>query len=187
MGALVLLGCPPEKYWPYTDKDPDFDEEPSAFVYQVASHFEALRYFCHDPQAENRPLPLVLYTLKTYLAMGIPSVFGFYGFESGHWEGSSYIPPYNSGEIVYPCADQRALWGHAVLAVGYDNNKKITNPRCGKETEGALLIRNSWGTGWGESGYGWLPYEFVLNRLALDFWSLLSMEWVDSGQFGFDV
>jgi C1A family cysteine protease len=90
----------------------------------------------------------------TYLAMGIPSVFGFYGFETGHWEGGSYLAPYNSGEVAYPCPDQRALWGHAVLAVGYDNNKKITNARCGKETTGALLIRNSWGTSWGEAGYG---------------------------------
>jgi len=34
-------------------------------------------------------------------------------------------------------------------------------------------------------GTGWLPYDYVLDNLALDFWSLLGMEWVDSGQFGF--
>ena len=70
------------------------------------------------------------------------------------------------------------------MAVGYDDNKKIKNTACGEETTGALLIRNSWGTKWGEKGYGWLPYDYVLNRLALDFWSLLSMEWVDTGKFG---
>ena len=43
------------------------------------------------------------------------------------------------------------MGGHAVAAVGYDDSMKIlnTNPK-GVETKGALLIRNSWGTGWGE-------------------------------------
>ena len=36
------------KYWPYTDKEPDFDADPSAFVYAVADNYEALKYFCHD-------------------------------------------------------------------------------------------------------------------------------------------
>jgi C1A family cysteine protease len=35
----------------------------------------------------------------------------------------------------------------------------------------------------GDAG-GWLPYDYVLNNLATDFWSLLGMGWIDSGQFG---
>ncbi len=76
------------------------------------------------------------------------------------------------------------LGGHAIVAVGYDNNKKIKNATSGKETKGAFLIRNSWGTGWGDSGYGWLPYEYVLHGMAVDWWSLLKAEWVDTGVFG---
>jgi len=39
---------------------------------------------------------------------------------------------------------------HAVVLVGWDDDL------CGGE--GAWLIKNSWGTGWGIDGYGWLKY-----------------------------
>ena len=59
-----------------------------------------------------------------------------------------------------------------MLVIGYDDNMTIVNSTTGKPTKGALLIRNSWGPSWGDHGYGALPYEFVRNQLAVDFWSL---------------
>lgn len=177
MGALVLCGVPPEKYWPYTDAKPAFDNEPSVFVYSVADNYEALKYFCHDPQGANRTGAAVLADVKKYLVAGIPSMFGFWGF-----------PSFNNcdvaGGIPYPCPGEQAAWGHAIVAVGYDDKKKIKNTKCNTTTTGALLIRNSWAETWGDKGYGWLPYKYVEDKLASDFWSLLSMEWVETKQFG---
>ncbi len=183
MGALALCGVAPEKYWPYTDRkqsgasgERTFDDEPPSFVYAVADNFEAITYFCHDPLGKNIPFATVLASVKKYLAAGIPSMFGFYGFPS--FDQSDV-----TGGIPFPCPGERAQWGHAIVAVGYDDKKKIKNKSCNKQTTGALLIRNSWGTSWGDKGYGWLPYDYVRNGLALDFWSLLWMEWVNTNQF----
>ncbi|WP_292391254.1 C1 family peptidase [Methanosarcina sp. UBA5] len=184
MAALVLCGVPPERYYPYTDRktpgpagEPTFDEEPSNFVYSLAEDFETVNYFCHDPQGMNIPPADVLFSVKKYLGAGIPSMFGFFGF-----------PSFNDGDIKggipFPGPKEQAIWGHAVVAVGYDDDMRIKNKISNKETTGALLIRNSWGTGWGDGGYGWLPYEYVLSKFAVDFWSLISMNWIDTGKFG---
>lgn len=177
MGALALCGVPDEKYWPYTDAKPAFDNEPPSFVYAVADNYEALRYFCHDPLGANIPGGTVLANVKKYLVAGVPAMFGFWGFPSF---GSCDV----KGGIPYPCPGEQAQWGHAIVAVGYDDGKKIKNTKCNKTTTGALLVRNSWGEAWGDRGYGWLPYDYVENRLALDFWSLLSLQWVETKQFG---
>lgn len=181
MGALVLFGVPDEKYFPYTldgkNVNPDWDKDPDSFLYSMAKNYATLQYFCHDPHSKKQNKEDVLKSVKKYLAAGIPSMFGFYGFPS--FEESD-----SPGAIPYPGPSEQANWGHAIAAVGYDDKKKIKNTRFGNVSVGALLIRNSWGSNWGEGGYGWLPYDYVLNGLAEDFWSILSMDWVDTKQFG---
>ncbi len=173
MGALVLFGTPPEEYWPYNTAD--FDKEPTAFCYAFAQNYQAIKYFRHDPSAT--PKGVLLDRIKKYLAAGHPSMFGFAVY-------SSIEQSVKTGQIPFPCKGEKIAGGHAVVAVGYDDKMKIKNTgACGKETRGALLIRNSWGAGWGEAGYGWLPYEYILSGLAEDFWSITKKEWIDTGEF----
>jgi C1A family cysteine protease len=174
MGSLVLFGVPPEEYWPYVIAD--FDREPSAFCYAFAQSFQAITYYRLDPPGTTKDL--LLSRIKTNLTGGLPSMFGFTVY-------SSYIQASTSGMIPYPAKGDQIVGGHAVLAVGYNDGLKIKNSNQGTdETKGALLIRNSWGTEWGNSGYGWLPYDYVLKGDAIDWWSLLKNEWIDTGAFG---
>ncbi|MEH3062563.1 MAG: C1 family peptidase [Methylobacterium radiotolerans] len=46
--------------------------------------------------------------------------------------------------------------GHAVLAVGYGHDPK---------GQPAILIRNSWGSGWGLAGHAWLSSAYLARQL----------------------
>jgi C1A family cysteine protease len=93
----------------------------------------------------------------------------------------------NGGKIPFPTDKESIRGGHAMMTVGYDDNKIITNEVDGTQTRGAFLIRNSWGTQWGDNGYGWLPYEYVRIVLAQDWWTLMDAGWVDLTVFGRDA
>jgi C1A family cysteine protease len=173
MGAMVLFGVPPEEYWKYIVAD--YEKEPPAFCYAFASNYRAISYYRLDPPGTTKTA--LLTQIKTNLVGGLPSMFGFTVY-------SSYQQAATTGNIPYPTAGEKIIGGHAVVAVGYDDNLKIKNNVPGAlEYKGALLIRNSWGTGWGINGYGWLPYEYVLKGLAVDWWSLIKAEWIDTGAF----
>lgn len=166
MGGMRLFGVPPESYWPYQIQR--FDDEPPAFCYAFGASFQAVKYYRLDPYGSRQQE--VLDNVKRWLAAGLPSMFGFTVYNS-IWDAEN-------GHIPFPGPGDYVDGGHAIVAVGYDDNMKI-----GNSPKGAFKIRNSWGTGWGQKGYGWMPYEYVLAGLADDFWSLVNAEFVDTELF----
>ena len=166
MEALVMFGAPPERYWPYNIAN--YDVEPPAFCFALGSNYKAITYFKLSPPG-TAPAQ-ILTNIKTYLAAGFPSMFGFPVYPE-------YDNPAPGGLIGYPGPTDRSRGGHANVAAGYDDTLRIGND------VGALLVRNSWGTGWALAGYGWLSYRYVLQGLATDWWSMISANWVNTGVF----
>jgi len=157
--ALAKFGVCPERYWPY--QIANLDVEPPAFCYAYGQTARAQQYFRIDRAGADRNV--VLQMVKRLLVIGLPCAFGFVVYDWGN----------ATGEFVMPGSEDRPQGGHAVMAAGYDDNRKIG------ESTGALMIRNSWGTGWGDGGYGWLPYDYLLSGLASDFWTIYRQDFLD--------
>jgi C1A family cysteine protease len=175
MAALRIFGVPPEEYWPYVISD--YDKEPPAFCYSFAQNYQSISYFRLDPH--NVSNEEILYSVKGYLASGFPCIFGLTAYSCVNDDEVK-----KSGKIPYPSTSDVVLGGHSLMAVGYDDSVEIQNSKSEEFFKGAFLVRNSWGPDWGDHGYGWLPYEYLNQGIALDWWTVIKQEWVDTGHFG---
>src|SRR5690606_5113986 len=124
MQALTLFGVPPEEYCPYTDAVPAFDEEPGAFLYAFGQSYQAIKYYRLDPAGTQ--LADLLREIKTLLAAGLPSMFGFSVY-------ASISQAERDGKIPFPARGEGLSGGHAVAAVGYDDDMRIRNAAPGAE------------------------------------------------------
>ncbi len=141
--SVVLNGYPPEADWPYNISE--FAVKPPTQAYNDAKKEVITQY---------HSVPQVPAQLKAALAQGFPIEFGFTVYES--FESDAVA---KTGIMLMPHAHESVLGGHAVVLVGYDDSKQW------------YIVRNSWGEGWGDKGYFYMPYKFAHNpRLASDFW-----------------
>jgi C1A family cysteine protease len=142
--AMANFGVPPESLWAYNVTL--LDVEPTAAVKAEAIKAHADSYWRLDGANTTETLNNIKSAMATN---GLPVMFGTTVYDSIFNVGSDGLIPLPSGAPA---------GGHAMAAVGYDDAKS------------ALLVKNSWGTSWGMSGYGWLPYYYVTSGLLADAW-----------------
>lgn len=142
--AVVKAGACDESIWSY---NPDkFNQRPPLSCYRDGRPHRITEYHRLDS------LPDMLKCLSE----GFPFILGFSVYSS--FEGSEVA---STGILNLPAPNEECLGGHAVCAVGYDMDSK------------RILIRNSWGSGWGQSGHFTMPFDYISNpNLASDFWTL---------------
>ena len=142
--TLKAYGVCSEGTWPY--QVTKFRAKPSVSCYREASKHKISSY--HRIMSLN--------DMKFCLAEGYPFVLGITLYETFESAGVA-----KSGVVYMPRPGERALGGHAVMAVGYD------------DTNNRFLIRNSWGKDWGQDGYFTIPYNYLANEnLCDDAWTI---------------
>lgn len=145
---VCASGYASENIWPYVPSK--FAVTPSPATRKDALKRKITAYY----RISN------LNELKDALAKGIPVVFGFSVYSSMMTDAVS-----KTGIVPTPSGKDTMQGGHAVCAAGYDDRK------------GVIIFRNSWGTSWGNKGYGFLPYLYVETRnLSDDFWAIVRRE-----------
>ena len=96
-----------------------------------------------------------LETVIAYLDKNVPVAFGGWWFKQETW-GTTLI---HDVEVMnVPPVDQKSAMlfdGHSIVLVGYRRDKAFSGG-------GYFVFRNSWGAGWGDDGYGYMPFGYVL-------------------------
>jgi C1A family cysteine protease len=147
--SVSKQGAPHERLWPYVISK--FRTKPAAAAYRDADTHQALLY---------QRVPRTLDQFRGCLAAGYPFVYGFSVYESFESRTVS-----TSGAVPLPRPGEELIGGHAVLAVGYDDDTR------------RFLARNSWGSRWGLAGYFTVPYDYLLDdNLSDDFWTIRLIE-----------
>lgn len=143
--SINKTGVCPETMWTYDISK--FKDKPPNECYLDAEKHKSINY---------KAISQDLQQIKQCLVEGFPIVFGFLVYQS--FESSDVA---KTGIVPMPQPNESVLGGHAVAIVGFDDDKKW------------FIVRNSWGDNWGDKGYFYMPYDYVLNNdLADDFWTI---------------
>ncbi|EIJ42289.1 cysteine protease [Beggiatoa alba B18LD] len=134
--GLSEYGACSEETWEFDVKS--VTTEPDGDAYDEAANFLV---------ESTELLPVDLTAWKSALAEGNPIIFGISLFKSFDSHKKKGLVPMPS-----PQETARASHGgHAMLCVGYSDNDQV------------FIVRNSWGSDWGDNGYCYIPYRYLIN------------------------
>ena len=153
IASVANVGVCSEADWPYDNVAGDESthvfppgaqatKSPPASILQAAAKYRAISY---------EPLSQDVAVLEGCIASGYPFVFGFNLY-------AAFDESFKA--LRKPQPDQQLpLAGHAAMATGYDQSKRL------------FRIRNSWGPNANDHGYFDMDYDYVLNSAwAANFW-----------------
>ena len=142
--TLKNTGVCLEKHWPYDIAK--FKLKPPATCFGEATTRRITSYQRLETVQD----------MQDCLASGFPFVFGFTVYDA--FESDAVA---KSGVLGMPGPGEKMIGGHAVCAVGYD----LPSQR--------FIVRNSWGSRWGQKGHFTMPFDYLANRkLSDDFWTI---------------
>jgi len=142
-GTLSSLGTCTEKKWPY-DTAKVF-VRPSWGSYREAYPHKIDSYYSIGGTGQTR-IDFVKRALRAQHVV----VFGM-------TVDQAYMD-YRGGIVAMPGQTRMNSGGHCQVIVGFDDNKQC------------WIVRNSWGTWWGDKGYAYVPYAYLDASEANDFW-----------------
>lgn len=141
--SVISLGAPDENFWAFNPTQ--VTTKPNNQAYKNA---------LTDIVTQYMRVPVNEAGITSALIQGYPVIFGttlYTSFESSEVASSGIVP--------MPKASESIIGGHAMLIVGFIPSKRM------------FIVRNSWGTAWGQKGYCLFPYEYLTNtNLSDDFW-----------------
>ena len=141
--ALTSLGQPPEELWAY---DPSRDDTSPAYA-PPADAIDPASCF----MATIAPIDITATAIRRSLeaeqpvAIGIPT-----------WPG---LRRPTGTQLRNPATGELENCRHAVVIVGYHTDTS------------EILLRNSWGTSWGDDGHAWIPEPFIEDHV-MSAWQL---------------
>lgn len=150
--SLAKYGVPLESSWPY-DVANIWDKPPQS-VWD-----EALTRRIDEYQSANDGDVM---QARGLLAMGHAIIAGFDIYP----EFLQYKVE-TSGMVPDVSLDAPGSMGHAMLIVGFDDNKVSLNNEMGM-----FKLRNSWGKTWGDRGHCWISYRYFHDH-SWDSWIIL--------------
>lgn len=138
--SLTKFGVCSESLWPYDITK--FSTRPTEESYEDANKRKILKY----------QKLISIYYITEVLNHNKPVVFGMNIYDS-FMNLNERISTVN-----FPGRKEKSLGGHAMCMVGYDLGKRL------------FLVKNSFGTSWGDKGYCWIPFDYIRQE-GYDVWT----------------